>query len=422
MEKKTFSCDQTEWTWAYCVGPCCHLHQERNFSSHYSKIRRLLRASFIPVCLVTRSAWPRGPHLCSGTSQPPKVDSKTNKNSLAYWCNDHEKHCHAPNYLALHSFAWHIWNMRANPGISWSRQTKHLQSHQWIQVWRLITITAGFSPPKHTRLVLDEWTVNVPPTTPVLTTQFVVFPSLLVFALRPFLSRGQKCKWGKREKQKFSPTSDWIEDVHRVLTGRDTPVQSPLLEVASCPSSPVTRGAFLWLGAERLFLSPDHCERHEKEITSSQRPRHATRADFSRANPLDTTFWADTWSTGAHLKQSSTAVCELPYCFCDSRARRNGSLKAKKAEGGDTPERLRASSSALLDPPRQQMPAVAPCRLALGGPGHRRQSSEGIRGGYKCQFGPGFPSPYRSAHYSPRLRSLTSAIPLLRKLTIARML
>lgn len=88
-------------------------------------------------------------------------------------------------------------------------------------------------------------------------------------------------------------------------------------------------------------------------------------------------------------------MCELPYCFCDYRGWRNGSLKAKKAEGGDTPERLRASSSALPAPSRQQMSAVAPSRLALAGPGHRRQSSEGIRGGYKCQFGPGFP--YRIA-------------------------
>lgn len=40
-------------------------------------------------------------------------------------------------------------------------------------------------------------------------------------------------------------------------------------------------------------------------------------------------------------------------------------------------------------PPGRQTSAVAPTRPALAGPGHRRRSSDGIRGGYKCQFGPG---------------------------------
>lgn len=138
-------------------------------------------------------------------------------------------------------------------------------------------------------------------------TNFVVFPSLLVCELRPFQSAGQKCSGERRRKKLFADVY-LIEDVHQLLTCHGTPAQSqfslsaPLLELVSCPSSPVTRGAFLPLGAERLFLSPDHCERHKKEITSSQCLRHATRADFSRANPLATTFWADTSSTRAHLK------------------------------------------------------------------------------------------------------------------------
>ncbi len=41
----------------------------------------------------------------------------------------------------------------------------------------------------------------------------------------------------------------------------------------------LTRGAFLWLGAERFFLSPAQYEWHKKEITSSQYFRN-TRPEF----------------------------------------------------------------------------------------------------------------------------------------------
>lgn len=133
---KHFHVIRRGWTWPYCVGPCCHLHREWKFSSHYStKIQRLLRVSLIPVGLVTLSAWPPDPHLCSGTSQPPKkvTKNKTNKNTLAYLWKGHVKPlprarlfgftflCMAHLHYVRKSTHW--WGAWSHPKISWSQQT-----------------------------------------------------------------------------------------------------------------------------------------------------------------------------------------------------------------------------------------------------------------------------------------------------------
>lgn len=184
----------------------------------------------------------------------------------------------------------------------------------------------------------------------------------------------KQASWGPfgaqhRSADKTSCTVSVWWGCKQLFTRRYTPLRPPpkatiplsITLQKCCPSQPVgclwPKSAFLWLGAERLFLSPDHCERHKKEITSSQRLRRTTsgvarrrlvssRATFSFVAPL----FRRTWN-------SSAAPCAtppgLPIVSPPALLSRMKEwlFKAKNAEGGDTPERLRASSSAF-QPPR----------------------------------------------------------------------
>lgn len=224
-----------------------------------------------------------------------------------------------------------------------------------------------------------------------------------------------------------------VEGVNNSLHGVTPPpketIPLSLMLQKCCPSQPVgclwPKSAFLWLGAERLFLSPDHCERHKKEITSSQRLRRTTSGvAHRRLVSSRTTFCFEaplfrrTWNSSAPPCATPPGLPIVSPPALLSRMK-EWLFKAKNAEGGDTPERLRASSSAF-QPPRQKNAHRSPVSAGPYRPGTRSAVKRRQSECHKSRFRPGF----RIVRliYSPRLRSLTSAILFLRKLTIARML
>lgn len=130
-----------------------------------------------------------------------------------------------------------------------------------------------------------------------------------------------------------------------------SPAESPVV----CLSHPtlgavcLTRGAFLWLGAERPFLSPTHYKWHKKEITTSQCFRKR-RPEFTCAKlDISPNFSpyplcrrrAPENSWGPRLL---APVGLLLFSAALLSQQREWLFKAKNAEWGDTVERFSISS------------------------------------------------------------------------------
>lgn len=110
----------------------------------------------------------------------------------------------------------------------------------------------------------------------------------------------------------------------------------------------LTRGAFLWLGAERLFLSPARCERHKKEITSSQYFRKSL-SEFTAAVSWHLNFFTQFFGGGAPgtVQHHRVRPRRVPYCFLRLyyQGRGNGFLKPRTRR-----EAIRRRASPFLPP------------------------------------------------------------------------